>query len=824
MAPESGNPLAVAAQGAGKRKSKSGGFQTMGLSRTVLDNIKHMGYQIPTPIQRRAIPPILSGQDILAMARTGSGKTAAFLIPLVEKLKSHSARVGARAVVLSPSRELAMQTVTFLRKLSKGTDLRSVALVGGDSMDDQFSAMASNPDVIIATPGRLLHLLVEMEFDLKLVEYLVFDEADRLFDMGFEVQLHEILHRMPDAESRQTVLFSATLPKSVILFAKAGTKPDAAMIRLDTEIKIPKDLEMAFFTIKPTEKDAALLYLLREVIKLPKQIPSAASEADAAAQGKPKSPQAIVFVSTKHHVEYIHTLLRLRGYSSTIIYGALDQSVRKINLANFKAGRRNILVVTDVAARGIDIPILDHVINYDFPPEPKVFIHRVGRVARAGRRGWAWSMATSEEMPYLFDLQLFLGRPLIYDAHNNYPAELDYTNQIVAGAIPFPLIEDEDEWITQQLEENVELYNNRNTASNGYKLYNKTRVAASPESHSRYKTLTLSHPFGQGAHPLLLGKLSDADMKRQDLVAQLASFRPPETIFEVGTRGGKNEAHNLMQRRRVQNFKSIVKNREATTESAEAHRAAIQAAVLAAPTKRGADDDDDDEEDEEIKELLDGFAAARDPKGKKKGSKKQRTDNGPASADRFKDKEHFLEYRPADHNTERGYAMHATTSLSRGAMSASVDFMGDDDTMLRGTRGSGKMVWDAKKKKFRRETVGADNVKLIKGESGIKLPASLQAGRYTEWKKKNKMYVPRTGESELANSRELAAEARKRKFRHQPKEKTGTDLKDARQIVKQRKEKEQRKAKNARGPKRKGSGGGGGVSKGKGKSKGKGRK
>ncbi|ORZ34989.1 P-loop containing nucleoside triphosphate hydrolase protein [Catenaria anguillulae PL171] len=756
------NPLAIASKG-GKKK-KSGGFQSMGLSHNMLKAILRMGYQVPTPIQRRSIPLILDGKDVVGMARTGSGKTASFLIPLVERLKNHSARVGARAVILSPSRELALQTLKFLRDLTKYSDLRSVALVGGDNMDEQFSAMAGNPDVIVATPGRLLHLLVEMNFDLKLVEYIVFDEADRLFEMGFEVQLHEILHRLPEPDYRQTVLFSATLPKSLVEFAKAGLKPDPVLIRLDSETKISKDLEMAFFTVKPPEKDASLLYLLRDVIQIPKTIPRS-NDSDSAAS-TPKTPQAIIFASTKHHVEYLTTLITDRGYQATCIYGALDQSVRKINLAQFTEGRKNILVVTDVAARGIDIPILDHVINYDFPPQPKVFLHRVGRVARAGRRGWAWSMVTAEEL--------------------------------VTGSIPFTLLEDDMEWVSGKLHDDIVLSTQRRIAENGYKLYMKSRPVASPESHKRYKELALVHTFGMGTHPLLRGKLSKDLLTRQTLVAQLSNFRPQETIFEVGTRGGKHEGHNLMQRRRTQVAGAISKNKQAVEESATKHRVATEAAVertgrLGKRTRTDAtgDNEEDGGDDSEIdEETKSAFVLAEDLR--KPARKKARTSaSAPKaipSADTFKDSEHYMAYQPADYNTERGYSMHTTSSLARGALTASMDLMGDDDTIMRAAKGQGKVVWDSKKKKFKRETVGADNVKLIKGESGVKLPASLKTDRFAQWQKKNKVFVPKTGESELANAKDMANEARKRKFRHMPKLK------------------EKRKAKNARAPRKGGKG------------------
>lgn len=196
----------------GKVVKKGGGFQTFGLNANLLKAITRKGFSVPTPIQRKTIPLLMQDKDVVGMARTGSGKTAAFVIPMIEKLKMHSSRVGARALILSPARELALQTLQVVKELGRGTDLRSVLLVGGDSLEEQFAAMANNPDILIATPGRFLHLKVEMGLDLSSMRYVVFDEADRLFEMGFAAQLTEILHALP--ASRQTLLFSATLPKS----------------------------------------------------------------------------------------------------------------------------------------------------------------------------------------------------------------------------------------------------------------------------------------------------------------------------------------------------------------------------------------------------------------------------------------------------------------------------------------------------------------------------------------------------------------------------------------------------------------------------------
>eukprot|EP01118_Nematostelium_gracile_P002012 TRINITY_DN12099_c0_g1_i1.p1 TRINITY_DN12099_c0_g1~~TRINITY_DN12099_c0_g1_i1.p1 ORF type:complete len:351 (-),score=83.16 TRINITY_DN12099_c0_g1_i1:27-1079(-) len=286
------------------KKKHFGSFNTMGLSESVYKGVTKKGYKVPTPIQRKTIPLLLEGHDVVAMARTGSGKTASFLIPCFEKLKKHSVSVGVRAIILAPTRELALQTLKFVVQIGKYTDLRYCLLVGGDSMDDQFNQLAQNPDIIVATPGRLVHHLNEAEVSLKAVEYVVYDEADRLFEMGFADQLHEITKRLP--ESRQTALFSATLPNLLVEFARAGLK-NPQLIRLDTDTKISENLKLSFFTVPLEEKASAMIYLLKNVIG-PDQ-------------------QTVVFVATKHHVEYIHMLLEQMGYSSTMIYGTMDLSL-----------------------------------------------------------------------------------------------------------------------------------------------------------------------------------------------------------------------------------------------------------------------------------------------------------------------------------------------------------------------------------------------------------------------------------------------------------------------------------------------------------------
>ena len=277
-----------------KTKKKKGVFAQFGLNGPLSKAIQKMGYNLPTPIQRKSIPPILEGRDVVAMARTGSGKTAAFLIPVIERLKSHSETVGTRAVVMSPTRELAMQTAKFARNLCCFSDIRICILVGGKSIEAQYERLAANPDLIIATPGRLAHHQVEAGFSLQRVEMIVFDECDRLFELGFQDQLNTIMSGCPP--SRQALLFSATLPQELVAFSKAGLH-DPEFIRLDVEHCLSDQLALWFLYVRKEDKIAALAFLLRQI------------------SGKGKN--TVVFLATRHHVEFFRLLLQTMGFRTS---------------------------------------------------------------------------------------------------------------------------------------------------------------------------------------------------------------------------------------------------------------------------------------------------------------------------------------------------------------------------------------------------------------------------------------------------------------------------------------------------------------------------
>ncbi|KAJ8957599.1 hypothetical protein NQ314_006525 [Rhamnusium bicolor] len=471
-----------------KNARKSGGFQSMNLNYNILKGIAKRGYKQPTPIQRKTIPLILEGRDIVAMARTGSGKTAAFLIPMFEKLKIRSAKAGARALILSPTRELALQTLKFIKEIGRFMGLKAAVILGGDSMDDQFSAIHGNPDIIVATPGRFLHVCIEMELKLNSIEYVVFDEADRLFEMGLGEQLTEIVAKLPD--TRQTVLFSATLPKVLVEFAKAGLS-DPVLIRLDVESKLPSELQCWYFTIRPEEKLAALLVLLKTYID--------------------SNQQTVVFSATKHHVEYLHMVMDHIGISNTYIYSNLDPSARKINAAKFSTGKVK---------------------------------STYSRCARAGRSGIAFSLISPDEYAYLVDLHLFLGRPLTIATAVNKDG--------VVGRIPQSLLEEQHSSLITLHENRVDLVSTRKVSENGYEQYLRSRPAASLDSNRRVKELPLSTC---SIHSIFRKLGEDDEDERESLLDKMKNYRPQGTIFEICGKNKSQEYLTMKQKRAFHNEK-----------------------------------------------------------------------------------------------------------------------------------------------------------------------------------------------------------------------------------------------------------------------------
>ncbi|KAM0803108.1 ATP-dependent RNA helicase dbp10 [Usnea florida] len=752
----------------GRSVKKGGGFQAMGLSSNLLKAITRKGFSVPTPIQRKTIPLVIDGQDVVGMARTGSGKTAAFVIPMFEKLKSHSAKVGARALILSPSRELALQTLKVVKEFGRGTDLKCVLLVGGDSLEEQFSFMSTNPDVVIATPGRFLHLKVEMGLDLSSIRYVVFDEADRLFEMGFAAQLTEILHALP--QSRQTLLFSATLPKSLVEFARAGLQ-EPNLVRLDAESKISPDLQSAFFTMKSAEKEGALMHILNDVIKIPAGQTEAASRAKEEAsihnkkrkrgdsdstkpRDSPSEHSTIVFAATKHHVEYLAALLRQSGFSVSHAYGSLDQTARKMQVQDFRTGMTHILVVTDVAARGIDIPILANVINYDFPAQPKIFVHRVGRTARAGKKGWSYSLVRESDAPYLLDLQLFLGRRLVlgHDGGNSS----NYAEDVVVGSLVRDQLERNCEGVSKLLDEDSELLTLRSVATKGEKLYMKTRNAASSESARRAKEATASKSW-MASHPLFQDNTNDTEIERNRMLARVSGFRPQETVFEIGKRGATSEAAEVMKKRRL-----TVDNQRRRKDALQ--RAEVEMSsediVPSTTVEKPHDLVPDEREPPELDAKMD---SASEDELEVTFTQSEAIKGSGNKADGFKDPSFFMSYTPTSINLaeDRGYGVHSggnSNNFVLAARDVAMDLATDDGAkgFAQPSRPSG-MRWDKKSKKYvarANDEDGSKGAKMIRGESGQKIAASFRSGRYDAWRKSNKIdRLPRIGEAETTSNR-----------------------------------------------------------------------
>lgn len=777
----------------GKSKGDTGGgsFQSMGLHPSLLRSLTLQGYRTPTPIQRASIPALLASppRDLVGMARTGSGKTLAYMVPLVQRLGGrHAHTFGARAIILVPARELATQVVKVGKALvrgwtndaaqhagddvedssnGKGESLRWSLIVGGEGLDEQFEMISNNPDIIIATPGRLLHLIVEMSLSLSSVQYVVFDEADRLFELGFATALTEILARLP--VSRQTLLFSATLPKSLVEFAKAGLS-DPKLVRLDAESKISSDLRMAFFSVKQAEKDASLLALLRDVIKVPYGSTESFKEDDTESSGKHKKGkfrakhpthsaphQTLVFAATKHHVEYLSALLTAAGYAVSALYGSLTQSARTYQMNQFLAQKSSILVVTDVAARGLDIPVLENVVNYDFPVGARIFVHRVGRTARAGRKGWAWSLVTHGELPYLCDLQLFLGRPLITSS-SSIPAsattsEEPYTQSLLFAPFPRDLMDSEVEYVRTLDESQNTLPTLRAVMGRGHAMYERSRGKASPASYRRAKELGRSGQEGV-VHPVLT-LMQDGDNRKEDtremeekraaIVRVVSAFKPAETVFEVGTRGKAATANTVLMKERR---KALAKAVERAGDSGPSYSAIVN-------TDQGGDDGLGEAGDGDV-EMADeeDIAAVFHVSNKKSNN--------------FRDEDYYMSHYQKDALTEKGYSLtDGASSFAAQAQGAILDLAGDEDTIGARQRHQNKLSWDKKKKKFvKGGGIGSDNMKLLRTENGTQLPATYKSGRFDDWKKKARVSLPKNGEREMERRGAGAAGPGGRRWKH----------------------------------------------------------
>ncbi len=379
-------------------------FNNLKIIPSILKALEKEGYQSPTPIQAKAIPPVLQGRDLLGCAQTGTGKTAAFAVPILQLLSTGRPQSGARnirALVLTPTRELALQIYESFCAYGRGTRLRSCVIFGGVSQKGQEDALRRGVDILVATPGRLNDLLAQGILSLNRLEIFVLDEADRMLDMGFIHDVKRIIAKIPPR--RQTLLFSATMPAEILALVDTMLNDPVKVEVAPVSSTVDTIDQWVYFVDKPN-KMKLLTYLLQD---------------DAIAS-------ALVFTRTKHGADRVARLLIREKIHAQAIHGDKSQNARQNALNNFKQGATRVLVATDIAARGIDIEQLSHVINYDLPNLPETYVHRIGRTGRAGLSGIALSFCNIEEKPYLADIEKLIKKSI--PVVNDHPFPLMITD------------------------------------------------------------------------------------------------------------------------------------------------------------------------------------------------------------------------------------------------------------------------------------------------------------------------------------------------------------------------------------------------------------
>ena len=365
-------------------------FEHLALVEPIRRALKDEGYAVPTPIQAQAIPQLLAGRDLLGIAQTGTGKTAAFALPILQRLAASRGQAGlqrktARCLVLTPTRELALQIGDSFRAYGRHLGLRSLVIFGGVGQNPQVAGMARGVDILTATPGRLLDLIGQGHLRLDAIETVVLDEADRMLDMGFIHDVKKIVALLP--KQRQTLLFSATMPTAIARLA-AGILRDPVRVEVTPPSTTVELIEQRVAFVERAGKREMLCAMLREAALA----------------------RVLVFTRTKHTANRVAEQLTRAGFSAEAIHGNKSQGARQRALEGFRAGHVRVLVATDIAARGIDVDGITHVVNYELPNVPDTYVHRIGRTARAGAAGAAISLCDGEERAYLKDIERTIGR------------------------------------------------------------------------------------------------------------------------------------------------------------------------------------------------------------------------------------------------------------------------------------------------------------------------------------------------------------------------------------------------------------------------------
>jgi ATP-dependent RNA helicase RhlE len=362
-------------------------FSALGLGPNITKALLEQGYTEPTPIQSKAVPLILSGRDVIGVAQTGTGKTAAFVLPLLQRLSTEPRRQGLRALIVAPTRELVVQIEENIRQYARHLDVSCTTIYGGVGERPQIAALRRGVDVVVATPGRLLDLMQQRHVDFRALSAVVLDEADRMLDMGFLPAIKKIVAALP--ATRQTLLFSATLSKEIEGVSKAFLK-DPAIAQIGARSSPAEAVTQVVIEVAPSRKIDTLVHLLLDA----------------------KLEMVLVFSRTKHGADKLARKLESAGVRTATLHSNRTQGQRLQALTRFRSGEVRVLVATDIAARGIDVDGISHVVNFDFPPQPEDYVHRIGRTGRAAAIGDAVSFVTPDDRDNLRKLERFLGRGL----------------------------------------------------------------------------------------------------------------------------------------------------------------------------------------------------------------------------------------------------------------------------------------------------------------------------------------------------------------------------------------------------------------------------
>ena len=707
-------------------------FETLGLEDTIIRAVKRLKFKTPTEIQQKAIPLIMTGnqtnknktptdtslkifqksiilstihlkpsfsnlnspsiltisigRDVVACAKTGTGKTAAFLIPLIDRLKEHSSIVGARALIIVPTRELALQTLSSLKDFGKYTNLRNTLIVGGYGYEGQFESLASSPDIVIATPGRLMEIMEQTGFSLRKVEYLVFDEADMLFEMGFSDQIKKILKSV--SQKRQTLLFSATIPRLLTDFAAAGLN-DYQLLRIDSEYMMPKRALLHFFVCRSHEKLGLLALLLQRHIK-----------------GK-----TIVFCPTKQVVELLTDLLPYLEITTIGIFGKMDMRARRLALDQFKQEKKAALIVTDLAARGLDIPDVKNVVNYGFPQNRKMFVHRCGRTARAGRSGTAWNILDITEKNYLAEVALNLDRELV----NTIPEETkgfkdDTGGQFFDpacayyGRVASAFLTEFTEVINDAISDMESLEKQNEAAQNSMKKFTKSREKTTVDAARYLHKIDLRSP-----HPLFVPK----NKSNQDMLDRIKDFKPQKSYMElekVKVGAAKDDkVLSIIRSMKKKTIKSFLNKKRRDRE--------IQ-------------------EEEEEAELTKQYEARREEQRREIDLKNQ------SLKDKYKSKL-FISHRPNEELRQKFFKQEGMTLED-----LETQVMEKDGQQLFEHR---KLIWDKHKRQFKKLKVNMKGKVIRDGDDKTKIKNDSLKRRFERWKKESNLGIQKEGETEMTS-------------------------------------------------------------------------